>query len=85
MSLVRFRFWAFIYGTLAQSVEHLTFNQVVAGSIPACLTFSTIENTACSDFLGKNSDKFFCFSNSDNPFRDVKREVTLASAECRRL
>ena len=26
-----------VYGTLAQSVEHLTFNQVVAGSIPACL------------------------------------------------
>ena len=25
------------YETLAQSVEHLTFNQVVAGSIPACL------------------------------------------------
>ena len=23
-------------GALAQSVEHLTFNQVVAGSIPAC-------------------------------------------------
>ena len=27
-----------IFGTIAQSVEHLTFNQVVAGSIPACLT-----------------------------------------------
>ena len=26
------------YETLAQSVEHLTFNQVVAGSIPTCLT-----------------------------------------------
>ncbi len=26
-----------IYGTLAQSVEHLTFNQVVWGSIPQCL------------------------------------------------
>ncbi len=26
-----------IYGTLAQSVEHLTFNQVVGGSIPQCL------------------------------------------------
>ena len=24
------------FGALAQSVEHLTFNQVVAGSIPAC-------------------------------------------------
>ncbi len=27
------------YGPLAQSVEHLTFNQVVAGSIPTWLTF----------------------------------------------
>ena len=25
------------YGTLAQSVEHLTFNQVVGGSNPPCL------------------------------------------------
>ena len=24
-----------LFGALAQSVEHLTFNQVVAGSIPA--------------------------------------------------
>ena len=30
---------ALIYETLAQSVEHLTFNQVVEGSIPSCLTF----------------------------------------------
>ena len=35
MSLVRFRFWA--YGVLAQSVEHLTFNQVVPGSNPGTL------------------------------------------------
>ena len=26
------------YGVLAQSVEHLTFNQVVRGSNPRCLT-----------------------------------------------
>ena len=26
------------YGILAQSVEHLTFNQVVGGSNPPCLT-----------------------------------------------
>ena len=38
MSLVRFRFWAFFLGVLAQSVEHLTFNQVVRGSNPRCLT-----------------------------------------------
>ena len=30
---------ALIYETLAQSVEHLTFNQVVGGSIPPCLTY----------------------------------------------
>ena len=42
MSLVRFRLWALSdikrqkteYGALAQSVEHLTFNQVVRGSNP---------------------------------------------------
>ena len=28
-----------VYGALAQSVEHLTFNQVVGGSIPPWLTF----------------------------------------------
>ena len=28
-----------LYGILAQSVEHLTFNQVVWGSIPQCLIF----------------------------------------------
>ena len=46
MSLVRFRSWAFSftliilkYGVLAQSVEHLTFNQVVRGSNPRCLRY----------------------------------------------
>ena len=28
-----------VHGTLAQMVEHLTFNQVVGGSSPPCLTF----------------------------------------------
>ena len=45
MSLVRFRLWALSdikrqkteYGALAQSVEHLTFNQVVRGSNPRTL------------------------------------------------
>ena len=27
------------YGVLAQSVEHLTFNQVVRGSNPRCLSY----------------------------------------------
>ena len=35
MSLVRFRSKA--YGRVAQSVEHLTFNQVVPGSNPGTL------------------------------------------------
>ena len=30
------------YGTLAQLVEHLTFNQVVGGSIPPCLIFGEL-------------------------------------------
>ena len=30
------------YGPLAQLVEHLTFNQVVEGSIPSRLTFLII-------------------------------------------
>ena len=32
------------FGALAQLVEHLTFNQVVAGSIPARPTIFQIEN-----------------------------------------
>ena len=31
------------YGVLAQSVEHLTFNQVVRGSNPRCLITGKIE------------------------------------------
>ena len=31
------------YGALAQSVEHLTFNQVVGGSNPPCFTFEEAE------------------------------------------
>ena len=31
-----------IYEILAQLVEHLTFNQVVEGSIPSCLIESTV-------------------------------------------
>ena len=30
--------WIYEYDPVAQSVEHLTFNQVVAGSIPARIT-----------------------------------------------
>ena len=32
------------YGALAQSVEHLTFNQVVRGSNPRCFTKKNVEN-----------------------------------------
>ena len=34
------------YGTLAQVVEHLTFNQVVRGSNPRCLINEKISKTA---------------------------------------
>ena len=37
MGLIAFPFA--YYGPLAQLVEHLTFNQVVEGSIPSRLTF----------------------------------------------
>ena len=45
------------YGVLAQSVEHLTFNQVVRGSNPRCLT-TLKQRKACRNqvfryFLGK--------------------------------
>ena len=40
------------YGVLAQSVEHLTFNQVVRGSNPRCL----IGETHC------DCDVSFCFT-----------------------
>ena len=41
-SIVRFKYGKYVtLVTLAQSVEHLTFNQVVGGSIPPCHTGST--------------------------------------------
>ena len=50
MSLVRFRLWAFSlqrekieYGSVAQVVEHLTFNQVVRGSNPRTLMKETAQ------------------------------------------
>ena len=39
----RARILFFVPGTLAQAVEHLTFNQVVGGSNPPCLTQKTPE------------------------------------------
>ena len=39
------------YGPLAQLVEHLTFNQVVAGSIPARPTINLLRNNALVSFL----------------------------------
>ena len=41
-----------IFEPLAQSVEHLTFNQRVAGSIPAWLTFT---NTILKSMFAKKS------------------------------
>ena len=38
------------YGTLAQLVEHLTFNQVVGGSIPPCLILKDDVNAYYSVF-----------------------------------
>ena len=46
-----FRGKAGLYGTLAQSVEHLTFNQVVGGSNPPCLTIINAINTIFSDLM----------------------------------
>ena len=43
------------YGALAQSVEHLTFNQVVRGSNPRCLINECGENVEESMF-----SLFFC-------------------------
>ena len=61
MSLVRFRLWAFVlhfgtsnligYGALAQSVEHLTFNQVVRGSNPRCFIGGDAKSLEKSRFL----------------------------------
>ena len=38
------------YGRVAQSVEHLTFNQVVRGSNPRCLIIENGENVEKSTF-----------------------------------
>ena len=39
------------YGVLAQSVEHLTFNQVVRGSNPRCLIAGKPVSSALSGFI----------------------------------
>ena len=45
------------YGPLAQVVEHLTFNQVVRGSSPRCLS----NDMVCKDHQKKSSSTtFFC-------------------------
>ena len=43
-----------VYGTLAQMVEHLTFNQVVGGSSPPCLIFLIFF------FLFSAAAQFYC-------------------------
>ena len=43
-------FNAIKYGILAQSVEHLTFNQVVRGSNPRCLIIENGEDVEKSTF-----------------------------------
>ena len=56
-----------VYGILAQLVEHLTFNQVVGGSNPPCLTLKTKVYTlvfflylkVCSLYL------VVCYNNPD--------------------
>ncbi len=44
---------------VAQSVEHLTFNQVVAGSIPAQITIFSLISELLSGFAGDRADEGF--------------------------
>ena len=44
-----------LYGALAQSVEHLTFNQVVGGSNPPCFSPKALNFKAFS----------FCFTENE--------------------
>ncbi len=46
------------YGVLAQSVEHLTFNQVVRGSNPRCLITKTHCRRDVSFYIMGNSLEF---------------------------
>ena len=72
MSLVRFRLWAFLfgkekklfiisYGVLAQSVEHLTFNQVVRVRIPDASLKSLQEIMLEGFFLPEKKELWECF------------------------
>ena len=78
MSLVRFRLWASCLlrqvnksdGALAQSVEHLTFNQVVRGSNPRCFIKEFRENVENKHAMKRQSPRdiegellFFCYAN----------------------
>ncbi len=51
------------YGVLAQTVEHLTFNQVVRGSNPRCLTSETFAK----------AEVFFLFKREQSVYDSVKR------------
>ena len=58
----------FIYGTLAQVVEHLTFNQAVRGSSPRCLTVTQYADMAeLADALDLGSSPRGCRFNSCYP------------------
>ena len=49
--ILRRNLFIVIHGILAQSVEHLTFNQVVGGSIPPCLISRSLVNGMFARFL----------------------------------
>ena len=80
MSLVRFRSKA--YGRVAQSVEHLTFNQVVRGSNPRTLSIEKARNLdykassffRCYTLFTRGSDKRGLWNEKNKSTDSIRTE-----------
>ena len=70
------------YGALAQSVEHLTFNQVVRGSNPRCFT---MWNPFEGSFFCSAYPKLVHRTNFDYVYLKVTAKILQKSRKCTML
>ena len=70
------------YGALAQSVEHLTFNQVVRGSNPRCFT---MWNPFEGSFFCSAYPKLVRWTNFDYVYLKVTAKILQKSRKCTML
>ena len=70
------------YGALAQSVEHLTFNQVVRGSNPRCFT---MWNPFEGSFFCSAYPKLVRWTNFDYVYLKVTAKILQKGRKCTML